>query len=255
MWAVYKKEMRQYLLTPLAWIVWVCFLFLVGWVFQFFVGQALESVYTGADQGLTEYVVTRYFANFVKFILIFVLPIFSMRLFAEEKQTGTLELLFTYPLTEAQMLFGKLLAALTVTGMMIALTFPPIFWVARYGAVDWSVLGCSYLGLMMIVLVALSIGIFASSLTNSQVVAFIITLMALLALWLAAPLTDRVQSSEATVGMIARFVHQLSLTDHFENFSRGIINSSDVIFYLSMSAFFLFLTAKQLESRKWRGTS
>lgn len=248
MWAVYRKEMRQYLLTPLAWIVWVSFLFLVGWVFQFFVGQALDSVYTGQQgQGLTEFVVTRWF-NFMRFVLIFVVPILSMRLFAEEKQTGTLELLFTYPLTEAQMIFGKLLAALSVAGVMMALTFPPIYWVSRYGAIDWSVLFTSYLGLLLLITVALSIGIFASSLTNSQVVAFIITLVTLLGLWLAAPLTDRAEPG------LARFVHELSLIDHYENFSRGIVNSADVIFYLSMAAFFLFLTATQLESRKWRGT-
>ena len=249
MWAIYRKEMRQYLLTPLAWIVWVCFLFLVGWVFQFFVGQALDSVYTGqTDQSLTEFVVTRWF-NFMRFVLIFVVPILSMRLFAEEKQTGTLELLFTYPLTELQMIFGKLLAALTVAGIMMGLTFPPILWISKYGSIDWSVLATSYLGIMLLITVALSIGTFASSLTNSQVVAFIITLITLLGLWLAAPLTDRVQAG------LGRFVHELSLIDHYENFSRGIINSADVVFYLSMAAFFVFLTAKQLESRKWRGTS
>lgn len=248
MWAVYRKEMRQYLLTPLAWIVWTCFLFLVGWVFQFFVGQALESAFSGQEQGLTEFVVTRYF-GFMRFVLIFVVPILSMRLFAEEKQTGTLELLFTYPLTEAQMIFGKLLAAVSVAGIMMALTFPPIFWVSKYGAIDWAVLFCSYLGIMMLVTVALSVGTFASSLTNSQVVAFVITLVSLLGLWLAAPLTDRADLP------VARFVHELSLIDHYENFSQGIINSSDVIFYLSMAAFFVFLTAKQLESRKWRGMS
>ncbi|NDD30810.1 MAG: hypothetical protein EB084_21345 [Proteobacteria bacterium] len=249
MWAVYKKEMRQYLLTPLAWIVWVCFLFLAGWVFQFFIRQALDSVYGGApDQGLTDFVVTRYF-GFNKFILLFVIPILSMRLFAEEKQSGTLELLFTYPLTEIQMIFGKLLAALTVACIMVGLTLPPIFWASKYGALDWSVLACTLVGIVLLVTVALSIGIFASSLTGSQVVAFIITLITLLALWLAAPLTDGLQPG------LGRFVHELSLIDHFENFGRGIINSSDVIFYLSLSAFFLFLTAKQLESRKWRGTS
>jgi ABC-2 type transport system permease protein len=264
MWAIYRKEMRQYLLTPLAWIVWACFLFLVGWAFNKFLEMAQDSAFMAtaqgmSDQGLTEYIVTRYF-NFVRFIVILVVPVFSMRLFAEEKQSGTLELLFTYPLTEGQMVFGKLLAALSVMCIMLGWTLPPILLASRYGAIDWAVLFCSYLGLVMMMLVGLAIGIFASSTTNSQVIAFISTFVTLLALWLAAPLTEKAQIGgpgwvSQALAWLARFVHELSIVDHYDNFSKGIINSSDVLYYLSMAAFFVFLTLRQLESRKWRGTS
>lgn len=250
MWSVYRKEMRHYLLTPLAWVVWVAFLLLIGVVFSFFVGRVLESAFgAGGDQGLTELLFTPYFGNgFVRFVLLFTIPMLSMRLFAEERHSGTLELLFTYPLTELQLILGKLLAALSVAAVMLALTFPPIFWVSRYGGMDWPVVFCCYLGLMLMLLVFLSFGMFASSLTNSQVVALIITWIGLMALWLAGALADAASANPAM-----RLIHELSLLDHFNSFNRGIINSNDVIFYLSLAAFFVFLTTRQLEARKWRG--
>lgn len=249
MWAVYRKEMRHYLLTPVAWIVWVAFLFIVGWVFQWFVRRALEGAFQGGDQGLTEMLITPYLNNgFVRFILLFSMPVLSMRLFAEERQSGTLELLFTYPLTEMQLIAGKMLAAISISAIMLGLTFPCIFWISFYGGIDWAVLFCGYAGMLLMLTVFLSIGMFASSLTNSQVIAFFLTFIALLALWLTGALTDPMSQSWWT-----NFIHQLSLMDHFDSFSKGIINSNDVIFYLSMSAFFIFLTMKQLEARKWRG--
>lgn len=247
MWAIYRKEMRQYLMTPLAWIVWVLFIILVGVVFDFFVGR-LADMYAGQEQTVSDVFVVPFF-NFVRFTLLFFVPFFSMPLFAAEKGSGTLELLFTYPLTEGQLIFGKMLAALTTCAIMLAWIMLPIFWLSRYGTMDWPVVLCCILGNMLLMLDYLALGMFASSLTGSQVVAFVATFAPLMLLWLAAPLSEHF----TLTNKFAAFFHECSLLDHYESFSRGIINSTDVLFYLSMAAFFIFLTAKQLESRKWRG--
>ncbi len=259
MWAIYRKEMRQYLLTPTAWIVWVTFLLLVGWVFPVFLSR-LSDAYMSQNVSPTDMMTA--FLNFIRFLLLIAVPVFSMRLFAEEKQMGTLEVLFTYPLTEAQLIFGKLLAALTVCAIMLSFTVVPIFWVSLYGqnALDWPVLFCCYFGMMLMVTDFLTLGIFVSSLTGSQVIAFFCTLIPLLGLWLASAIipADSLAPVPATAHWwqkinIAKFIHSLSLLDHYESFGRGIINSTDVLFYVSLAAFFVFLTVKQLEARKWRG--
>lgn len=246
MWAIYKKELRAYLLSPMAWVIWVAFTTVSG--FGFFVllyhsGEMMQQT----EMGLTEYLLTPFY-GFLKFLLLLICPIFTMRLFAEERQTGTLELLFTYPLTEAQLLFGKALAAMTTAVIMMGLTLPPMVYLNYYTTVDWAVVFTVYIGFLLLAATFISIGLWSSSMTNNQAVAFGISFGILIMLWLANALQSRID-----LGPIGRFFKSLSLLEHYESFGKGLLNSNDILFYLSLITFFLYVTSKQLEARKWRG--
>lgn len=248
MWAIYKKELRSYLLSPVAWTIWVAFTFLNGYAYFVLISNLQNRMFQNPDLTLTDAFLTP-LHGFARFLLLLICPILTMKLFAEEKQTGTLELLFTYPLTEAQMLGGKVLAAFTTATVMLGLTLPPLVYLGFYATIDWSMVFTAYLGFLLLMGTFLTIGIWASSLTNSQAVAFGVSFGVLLLLWLLNALAGITWS----LGVVGSFLREFALLDHYESFSRGVVNSSDVIFYLSLMAFFLYLTSKQLESRKWRG--
>lgn len=248
MWAIYKKELRGYLLSPVAWTIWVMFTFLNGYAYMVLISSLQNRMFSNPDLTITDAFLGP-LHGFARFLLLLICPILTMKLFAEEKQTGTLELLFTYPLTEVQMLGGKVLAALTTALLMLGLTLPPLVYLSFYTTIDWAMVGTAYLGFLLLMGTFLTIGIWASSLTSSQAVAFGVSFGLLLLLWLL----NALQGITWALGPVGSFLREFALLDHYESFSRGVISSNDVIFYLSLMAFFLFLTSKQLESRKWRG--
>lgn len=260
MWAVYRKEMRAYLLSPMAWVLWCFFLVLFGFAFNYLYGRYADSAFTNPEANLTEVLLGGTF-GFFKFLFLFIVPLLSMRLFAEEKEKGTLELLFTYPLTEAQLLFGKVLAAISMVVVLLALPLVQFAYLGKHTTLEWSVVWTTYLGLFLLLLAFISLGIFASAIANSQFVALVVSVGVLLLLWLAnvfstlfsSLIEQKLPFYFKPLQWLASGYKELSLTDHFESFSRGLINSNDVLFYLSFAAFFLYLTYVKLESRKWRG--
>jgi ABC-2 type transport system permease protein len=200
----------------------------------------------GRDLNVTDSVLRPLFSN-VSVILLLLMPLITMRLFAEERRSGTIELLLTYPVRDGAVLVGKYLAALAVYVIMLALTllYPAIvFYFVR---LEWGPLLTGYLGLLLMGATFLAVGIFASSLTENQIVASVTTFGVLLILWVIG------WSAEYVGGAWGRVLSHLSLLDHFDTFARGVLDTKDVIYYVDVTIVALFLTLRSLEARRWKG--
>jgi ABC-2 type transport system permease protein len=170
-----------------------------------------------------------------------------MRTYSEEKRQGTIELLLTSPLTDVEIILGKFLGAMTLYTAMLAVTLIHISLLFLYGNPEWKPIATGYLGLLLMGGCFLSVGLLISSLTKNQVVAAMATFAVFLMLWV-------INWIGAFVGPTAQAVLQyLSITEHFDDFSRGIIDTKHLIYYLSFIAFGLFLTMKSVDSERWRG--
>jgi ABC-2 type transport system permease protein len=171
----------------------------------------------------------------------------TMRLFAEEKRSGTMELLLTYPLRDGEILAGKFLAALTLYAgiLVLTLSYPiTVYWFTR---IEWGAVLTGYLGLLLLGGAFLAIGLFVSSTTENQIVAGFGTFGALLTLWLLGWFADSAQ------GVLRTVIQQGAIIEHMESFAKGVIDTKDLVYYLSVTVFALFLTLRSLESKRWRG--
>ena len=265
MWAIYRKEMRTYLQSKMAWVFWIGFSLLFGFAFNTLYGNFVDQQFQNPDASVTE-IVTRTF-GFWKFLLLFMIPALTARLFAEERQTGTLELLFTYPLTEGQLIFGKFLAAATIQLVLLVLTLPQFLYLGSHSSLEWTVVGTTYLGLMLFLSTMLAGGLFFSSRAESNVVAFFTTTVVYLVLWLGSafqPQFAQFASLDYQVAWYLRPVffvmwlltsalRELSFGEYYDSFSKGLISTKDVMFYVTATGYLLYLTYKQIESRKWKG--
>ncbi|MFQ5457676.1 MAG: ABC transporter permease [Myxococcota bacterium] len=251
--AIYRRELSTYFNSPIFYVVGFVFLALFGYLYlagvlayNYYSLQAQNPMLAG-QLNVTDLVFTPLFHN-TSVVMLLVMPLLTMRLFAEERKSGTIELLFTYPLRDAGTLFGKLAAVLTVFLAILAGTLPCIAHLATLAPVDPGVALTNYLGLFLLGLSFLSLGIFVSSLTENQIVAAVVSFGALLLFWLIGFL-GQFSASGAGGGLIS----YVSILEHFEGFTRGVIDTRDVAFYLLFSAFFLFGTLRVLESMRWRG--
>lgn len=254
--AVFQRELKAYFSSILAWILTAIYLFIVGFILAFSIEDfadmsmaAMQGMGGGGD--VMEQLVPPLMTT-MGFLLLFFLPLLTMRLFAEERRSGTLDLLLTYPLTEAQIIAGKFLAAVSVVAMMLAFTLSGFIMLSRLttqpgGAslVEWPVLGIGYLGLLLLGAAFLAFGMWASSLTSSQLVAAVITYGGLLMLWILSGV-DRSGALKEKLG-------DLSALAHLTNLTKGVLDTQDIVYFVALTALFLFLTARVLESRKWRG--
>jgi ABC-2 type transport system permease protein len=252
-WPVFKKEMRLYFTSPVAWVVMTIFLFIAGYffysIFAFYTMASMQSAMNpqmGRDLNVTDSVLRPLFSN-MSVILLLLMPLMTMRLFAEERRSGTIELLLTYPVRDGAVLLAKYLAALALYALMIALTllYPGI--VVYFTRLEWGPLLTGYLGLLLMGATFLAVGIFASSLTENQIVASITTFGILLFLWVVG------WSAEYVGGPWGRVLSHLSLLDHFDAFARGVLDTKDVIYYVDVTVVALFLTLRSLEARRWKG--
>lgn len=180
-------------------------------------------------------------------ILILILPLLTMRLISDERKTGTAELLFTYPISDWDAIVGKYLATLSVFAVMLVLTVLYPLLLVKHANPEPGPIITGYLGLLLIGAAYIAMGLFFSSLTDNQMVAGVMTFGCGLLFLIASWLTPFVSPTAAAI------LNQLSILDHFESFSMGVLDSNDVIYYLSFSAFFLFLTSRMLDSNRWRG--
>jgi ABC-2 type transport system permease protein len=200
---------------------------------------------------LTDWVLAPVFMNMSVFFLI-MLPMLTMRLFAEERRQKTLELLMTVPVRPVQIVLGKYLSAVVIMMIMLGLTviFPVLLQVFGGGngvsAVDWHTVGAGYLGLFLLGLAVVSIGLFASSVTESQIVAALTGFAVLLLFWVVG------LASRGQQGFWGGFLEYLSLTNHLENFVRGIIKASDVLYYVSLASVGVFLTYGVVDAQRWK---
>jgi ABC-2 type transport system permease protein len=252
-WPVFKKEMRLYFSSPVAWVVMTIFLFIAGYffysIFAFYTLASMQSAMNpqmGRELNVTDSVFRPLFSN-MSVILLLLMPLITMRLFAEERRSGTIELMLTYPVRDGAVLVAKYLAALALYALMLALTllYPGV--VIYFTRPEWGPLLSGYLGLLLMGATFLAVGIFASSLTENQIVASITTFGILLFLWVIG------WSAEYVGGGWGRVLSHLSLLDHFDTFARGVIDTKDVLYYVDLTVVALFLSLRSLEARRWKG--
>ena len=252
-WPIFKKEMRLYFTSPVAYVVFFIFLLISGYffssLFAFFSLTSFQSAMNPAlarDLSVTEGVIRPLFSN-VSVILLFLMPMLTMRLLAEEKKSGTIELLLTYPIRDGEVLIGKYAAALTLYASMLGLTalFPGM--VALFAKLDLGPLLTGYLGLFLLGAAFLAVGILTSSLTENQIVAAFANFGLLLVFWVIG------WSADLAGPGWGKLLSHRSILEHFDNFAKGVIDTKDVIYYLNFTVLCLFLTLRTLESKRWRG--
>jgi len=180
-------------------------------------------------------------------IILFVLPMITMRTYAEEKRSGTIELLLTSPVTDVQIILGKFLGALGLYAAMLVVTMLYVGLLFRYGDPEVGPIASGYLGLLLLGGGFIAVGLLVSSLTRNQIVAGMATFGTFLMLWVISWVGD---FTGPTAGKIVSY---LSITEHFDDFSKGIIDTKHIVYYLSFITFGLFLTAKAVDSERWRG--
>jgi ABC-2 type transport system permease protein len=242
--ALFRKELVSYFAGPLVYVVIGAFLWATG--FQFY--TTLNSYVTfGFGMNILEHFWEDFFVNHIGFYLLIVVPLFTMRLIAEERRLGTIELLYTYPLRDREIMLAKFGACLAVFLLFLAgtLLYPAIvYWIQPF---DLRPFVARYLGTVLFLASCIACGLFVSSLTDSQVVASSCTFVLLLLFWILTWNEAAVSSSVVTV------LSQLSTFDHFNAFSRGVIDLKDVVYFGLFIGLFLFLTLRSMESRQWRG--
>lgn len=252
-WPIFKKELRLYFTSPVAYAVGTIFLLIAGYffysIFAFFTMASMQSMMNPAmarELNVTDSVLRPLFAN-LSVILLLIMPLLTMRLIAEERRAGTIELLLTYPIRDGAVLAGKYLAALALYAMMIGFTLAYPAMVAYFARLEWGPLLTGYLGLLLMGAAFLAVGLFASSVTENQIVAAVITFGVLLMFWVIG------WSADYAGGGFGRVLAHLSILEHNESFARGVLDTKDVIYYLNFTALALFLTLRMLEARRWKG--
>ena len=249
--AMADKELRSYFASPIAYIIIGLFSLLFGWFFYMyltvFVRQSEQMMqFGGGAANINQQMIRGVLLNSAVIIL-FVMPMITMRTYSEEKRSGTIELLLTSPLTDTQIVLGKFFGAVALYALMLAVTWIHIGILFIYGNPEWKPILSGYLGLLLMGASFLSIGLLISSLTKNQIVAGMGTFAVLLLLW-----TMNWMSESAGPAM-QKVLSALSITDHFDDFSKGVIALSHLVYYLSFITFGLFLTAKSVDSERWRG--
>jgi ABC-2 type transport system permease protein len=252
-WPIFKRELRAYFVSPIAYVVMVMFLAIAGYFFYSsfaffnFIGfQAMSNPMMARNLNVTEGVLRPLYGN-LGVVLLFIMPLLTMRLFAEEKKQGTIELLLTYPTRDLAAVLGKFLACLAVYTLMLGLTavFPILLII--FSRPEFGPVVAGYVGLFLLGAAFIALGALASSLTENQIVAAAISFGVLLMLWVIG------WSSQYATSGAGQLLSQLSLLEHFDSFPKGVIDTKDVIFYLNFMVFCLFLTLRSLESHRWRG--
>jgi ABC-2 type transport system permease protein len=250
--AIAIKEFRSYFASPISYILIGLFALLFGWFFYVFlmafVQQSEQMMQFGGGGGanVNQMMIRGLFQN-TAVIILFVMPLITMRTYSEEKRSGTIELLLTSPVTDVEIITGKFLGALTLYGAMLVVTMIYIAILFRIGNPEWRPIVAGYLGLLLMGGCFLSVGLFISSLTKNQIVAGFLTFATFLMFWIINWMGE---SSGPTTRDILNY---LSITEHFDDFSRGIVDTKHLVYYLSFITFGLFLTAKSVDSERWRG--
>ena len=250
---IFKKEMRLYFGSPVAYVVFTFFLVISGWffstIFLFYSDASMRSFMQpqfGQNLNVIENVMRPLFTN-MSVVLLFFIPMLTMRLFAEEQKSGTIELLLTYPVRDGEVLAGKYLAALALYVILLALTLLYPGLIAYFTRVEWGPIFAGYFGLLLTGAMFLAAGVLVSSLTENQIVAAFGTFGILLAFWVVG------WGAEFAGGTLRSLFQYLSIGDHLDGFTRGLIDTKDLVYYLSVTALALFLTLRSLESKRWRG--
>lgn len=250
--AITAKEVRSYFSSPVAWVLMGLFAALFGWFFSVYLDAFVrESMAGQMGQGpqtvnVNQRMIRGLLGN-TNVLILFLLPMVTMRSYAEEKKSGTIELLLTSPLKDIEIVLGKFLGAMTMYAGMLAVTALYMSILFIWGNPAWKPVLSGYLGLLLMGGGFVATGLFISSLTNNQMVAGTASFVVFLMLWIISWFGEGVGP---TLGAILSY---LSITEHFDDFSKGVIDTKHVIFYLSFIVFGLFLATKSVDSDRWRG--
>ena len=250
--AIADKELRSYFASPIAYIIIGLFSLLFGWFYYMYVilfvqqSEQMMQMGGGGAANINQAMIRPVLLNSAVIIL-FVMPMITMRTYSEEKRSGTIELLLTSPITDLQIILGKFFGAL---GLYIAMLFVTMLYMGilfYLGNPEWRPIATGYLGLLLMGSCFISAGLLISSVTKNQIVAGVITFAVFLMLWVINWIGE---SSGPTTRALVSY---LSITEHFDDFARGILDTKHIIYYLSFITFGLFLTAKSVDSERWRG--
>lgn len=248
--AIFRRDLMAYFNSAMAWILMAVYLFVVGLIYGAMVKNFSEKSmmagmgpFGGQNPNIMDELITPY-VWWMGFLMMFVLPLLTMRLIAEERRTGTLEMLFTYPLSDLQIVLGKFFAAMAVVILMLTLTLGSILALNQKAPLEWSLVGAGYGGLLLVAASFIAFGLWASSLTASQLIAAVITYGGLMMMWLMQVVDDVIPWAKDRFGA-------LSIMEHLENMVRGNMTSHDLVYYVAWICLFLYLTCRVLESRKW----
>lgn len=230
-----KKEIRSYFTSAIAYVVLTMFLVISGYFFSVILLVTKSASLEGVLYNTT-------------ITLLFLIPLITMKLFAEERKLGTLEILMTKPVKDYEVVLGKFFAAVGFMLAMFLLTGVYVLILFKYGNPDIGPILSGYLGLLLVGASFAALGIFASTLSENQIIAAVISFALVLLLWILSWISGQLEFSEP----IEKFISYISLSGHFDDFVRGVINLKGVVYYLSFIVFWLFVTTKSIGVRKWK---
>lgn len=250
--AIAGKELRAYYSSPVAWVLMGLFAVMFGYFFMAYLGAFADASMRGGQFGAPPTAnvnndLIRPLLQNASVLVLFMLPMITMRTFSEEKRSGTIELLLTSPLTDAEITFGKFFGAVGLYAGLLAVPLVPMAILFGLGTPEWKPLASGYLGLLLLGSCFLSMGLFISSTTSNQVVAGGATFVVALLFWIINWLAD------SSGPMTASILNYVSVTQHFDDFSKGVIDTKHLVYYLSFISFGLFLTLKSVDTERWRG--
>jgi ABC-2 type transport system permease protein len=253
--AIIERELRAYFTSPIAYVVLTIFVFLSGIFFRTILSQVMQMGLISQMQAQQlgprpmdmPGMISRGFLSTMSVIMLFMIPMITMGLFSEEKKRGTIELLLTAPLTDLQVILGKFFAAGSFFVILLLTTWIPMSALYIYGSPASGPILTAYLGLLLYGLSIIAIGLFISSLTENQIIAAVISFGAIMLLWLVDVMAG---SAESTTKEVLTY---LSILSHLDDFTKGVLATSHIIFYLSLTLVALFLTYRSVDSLRWRG--
>jgi len=250
-WIICQKELRSYFSSPVAYLLLTMFALIFGFFFWNSVGyfnmMGLESQMRGQafPMSVNEYVIRPLLSN-ISVIGLFFIPMITMRLFAEEKRMGIIELLATSPIRDMEVIIGKWLAAVMLYAVLLLFTAVNFAFLFKYGNPDWRPMAMGYLGLLLQAGWLLAVGTFISTLTKNQIIAGAATFGVCLMLWVL----EWVAGYETATW--AKVLAYMSVITHYESFGKGVLDTKDAVYYVSLIFLGLFLTSRSLESLRWR---
>jgi ABC-2 type transport system permease protein len=249
--AIAQKEIKAYFDSPIAYIFIGFFALLFGYFFvallNAFTSQSMQMMLQGGgSMNVNQQLITPLFLN-ASVIILFVLPSITMRTYAEEKRSGTIELLLTSPLTDVEIILGKFIGAMVLYASLLAVTVIHVATLFIFGKPEiWPVV-TGYLGLLLMGGCFVSVGLLISSLTKNQIVAAMVTFAVFLMLWVIDWIGQFVGPTAQQVLMY------VSITQHLDDFVRGVLDTKHLVYYASFIGFGLFLTTRSVDSERWRG--
>jgi gliding motility-associated transport system permease protein len=246
-----RKELKSYFASPIAYLLMAFFGLIFGFGFYTATRDMVRFSFQAQMMGQMQSMnvneqIIRPLLGFASTIALFLIPMITMRTFAEEKKTGTIELLMTSPVKDIEVIVGKWLGAMLLYLCVLTMSVLNIAMLFAWGTPDWKPILVAYAGLILQGGCLLAIGVFISTTTRNQIIAGGVTFFVCLLLWLLSWFTAFDSSA------FAKVVNYLSIVTHFENFSKGVLDLKDVVFYLSMIFFSLFITSRAMESLRWR---